>query len=81
MSNDEQLCLVFIPALVTTLLKAEKDKGTALSEDEVLKIRDASTCMAVKISDAFKMEQERGYSDIVAEDAWNEWQAIREELL
>jgi len=81
MSNDEQLCLVFIPALVTILLKAEKEKGGPLTEEEVISIRDSSTCMAVKFSDALKMDDERGYSDIVAEDVWNEWQGIRNELI
>ena len=80
MSDDEQLCLVFIPALVSILLNAEKEKGSLLTREEVIKIRDSSTCMAVKISDALKMEEERGYSDIVPEDVWSEWQAARKEL-
>ena len=80
MSDDEQLCLVFIPALVSILLNAEKEKGSLLTREEVIKIRDSSTYMAVKISDALKMEEERGYSDIVPEDVWNEWQAARKEL-
>ena len=81
MTREEQLCLVFIPPLVTVLLNAEKEKGASLTQEEVLHIRDSATCMAVKISDALKMEDERGYADIVAEDAWNEWQSIRQELL
>lgn len=81
MSEDEQLCLVFIPALVAILLKAEKDKGIPLTEDEVLEIRGSSTCMAVKFSDALRMDEERGYPDIVPEDAWNEWRNVRNEVL
>lgn len=81
MSDDEQLCLVFIPALVAVLLKAEKEKGKPLTEEEVTRIRDSSTCIAVKFSDALKMDEERGYSDIVPEDVWNEWQTARLELV
>ncbi|MCB4794539.1 hypothetical protein LGR51_08485 [Pseudomonas sp. NP21570] len=79
-TNDQDLCLVFIPALVTLLYKAEKDKGSPLTENEVIKIRDSATCMAVQFSAALEMEEKRGYPDIVAEEAWSEWQAARKEL-
>jgi hypothetical protein len=78
--DDEPLVLVFIPALVTLLYKAETDKGRQLTEAEVIAIRDGATCVAVSHSSAQAVEGGRGYPDIVAEDAWNEWQAARAEL-
>lgn len=73
----EQLCLVFIPALSVALQSAETDKGSPLTESEVLKIRDQTTCVAVPFDVAFDMENERGFRDLVAEDCWNEWQRVR----
>ncbi|WP_273767475.1 hypothetical protein [Aeromonas hydrophila] len=79
-TNGQDLCLVFIPALVTLLYKAEKDKGSPLTENEVIKIRDGATCMAVQFSVALEMDEKRGYPDIVAEESWSEWQAARKTL-
>jgi len=63
-----------MPALVVILNAAQEQKGKPLDESEVLNIRDKATCMAVRISDAIVMEENRGYPDIVAEDVWHEWQ-------
>lgn len=76
MSTDP-LCLVFVPALVALLKAAEDRKGSALSEPEVLEIRDNATATAVPFSIAFAMEEERGYRDIVPEECWKEWQRVR----
>jgi len=79
--NSEETVLVFIPPLVALLLRAEELKGSAISEKEVLKIRDASQTMAVPLSVAKSMEEERGYADIDAENCWSEWNIIRKELI
>lgn len=68
----DQLCLVFIPALVTVLYAAEKHKGAPLTER-----RNNATCMKVPFSVALESEQKRGYLDIVAENCWEEWQSSR----
>ncbi|PMW99569.1 hypothetical protein C1X59_17265 [Pseudomonas sp. FW215-R2] len=57
--------------------RPETDKGSPLTESEVLKIRDQATCVAVPFDVAFDMENERGFRDLVAEDCWNEWQRVR----
>lgn len=80
MPDDPQLVVVFVPALVAILHHEETEKGAPLTEAEVLAIRDKAVCMTVPVSVAAAMEASRGYSDIVAEDAWNEWQAVRVEL-
>jgi hypothetical protein len=73
----EQLCIVFIPTLSAALKRAEADKGSPLSESEVLEVRDHATCVAVPFDVALQMESERGYRDLVAENCWNEWQRLR----
>ena len=75
--ETDPICLVFIPALVVILTAAESKKGSPLTEEEVVNIRDKATCMAVRFSVALKMEEERGYPDISAENCWEEWQDHR----
>ncbi|WP_242560011.1 MULTISPECIES: hypothetical protein [Pandoraea] len=72
--------MVFIPALVTVLLHAEKAQGRPLTEAEVIAIRDTAVCMAMPASKAAMMEEKRGYPDIVAEAVWPEWQSARLQL-
>ncbi|WP_306114200.1 MULTISPECIES: hypothetical protein [unclassified Roseovarius] len=79
-ATEDALILVFVPALAAVLKAAEDKKGTPLEELEVLSIRDSAVCMAVKTSTAIEMEASRGYRDILAENAWEEWQALRMEL-
>ncbi|RZF80187.1 hypothetical protein EXT46_12875 [Pseudoalteromonas sp. CO325X] len=79
--NDEDLKLVHIPALVAVLLNAETKKGAPLTEQEVLGIRDSSQCMAMPLDVAVELAEERGYADIDPENAWDEWQSVRLELL
>lgn len=76
----DPMCLVFIPALVAILLNVEKTKGAPLTEPEVIAVRDKAACMAMPASQAAALEAKRGYPDIVAEDAWNEWRRVRTEL-
>ena len=78
--SEDRLCLVFIPALVTVLLHAEKTLGRPLTEPEVIAIRGNATCMAMSVSQAEMMEEKRGYPDIVAEAVWPEWQTARLKL-
>jgi len=77
---EEPLCLVFIPALITLLYRAEQLKGAPLTETEVIRIRDNANCLALPYSLAAKGEEDRGYPDIVAEECWAEWQSAREQL-
>jgi hypothetical protein len=52
------------------LLKAAEDrKGTPLSENEVLEIRNNATTTSVPFSAAFALEEERGYRDIARKSA------------
>lgn len=65
--------IVFIPPLVAVLLARETEKGVALTEEEVLSLRDNSTCMELPEEVAAAMAKERGYRDIDPENVWEEW--------
>lgn len=78
--QNEDLIIVPVPSLVATLLDRERAKGSALTEEEVLAIRDAAPSMAMPRDVAQKMAESRGYEDIDPENAWAEWQRVRQEL-
>ncbi len=78
--ENDPLCIVFMPALVALLCSAEHQKGEPLTEAEVMAIRDNATCIKLPFSVAAGTEKERGYPDIVAENAWSEWQVMRRQL-
>ena len=78
---DEPLVVVFVPALVAVLHQAETEKGEPLSEEEVIAIRGSAVCITVRHSQAQAMESKRGYPDLDPENVWQEWQAVRSELM
>ena len=78
--NEEKLLLVHVPALVAVLINAEDQKGSALTEHEVIEIRDTSQCIAMPLDVAEKVAEERGYSDIDPENVWQEWLQVKAEL-
>jgi hypothetical protein len=78
--NDEALVPVFIPPLVTILAQEEQQKGSPLTETEVLDIRNRSVVMMMRQSYADLMAQNRGYRDIAPQNCWVEWQQVREQL-
>ena len=80
MPDNEDLVFVFTPSLIATLLAAERNKGSALTEHEVLNIRDNAEVVASLPSDALKVEERRGYRDIDPEACWLQWQEARKEL-
>jgi hypothetical protein len=78
--DNDPLCLVFVPALVAILHRAEQIKGEPLSQAQVLAIRDEATCITLPYSVAQTMDAERGYDDIRPEYCWEDWQAVRSSL-
>jgi hypothetical protein len=74
---DEPLVLTFVPPLAAVLLAAAKEKGQALTEDEVLRLRDGAICIALPAPVAHAMEEKRGYRDLDPDDVWREWLALR----
>ncbi|WP_462417072.1 hypothetical protein [Kytococcus sp. Marseille-QA3725] len=63
--------------MVVLLRVAEQDKGTALTEQEVLAIRDEATCVPVTASMAARMAEGRGFDDLDPEACWEQWQVLR----
>ena len=76
MSTDP-LIPVFIPALVVLLVHHEKEKGSPLTEAEVLAIRDNGTCVMMPTSWAIELDRTRGYNDIDPERCWEQWLEYR----
>ena len=76
MTND-QLIIVPVPPLVAVLLNREQQKGSPLTEEEVLAIRDGAECVAMPRDVAAEVAEKRGYDDIDPENAWEDWKRIR----
>ena len=68
---------VFMPALVALLTALEDDKGRALTEEEVLKVRDNGSCISMEGKDVIKFERTRGYADLEPALLWQQWQALQ----
>ena len=81
MSDSEELIIFPIPSLVATLLNRERAKGSPLTEQEVIQIRDACPARALRPEDVRKIEERRGYKDIDPENCWEEWQETRKDLI
>lgn len=77
---SERLIITCIPSLVSTLLRLEEEKGSPLTEQEVLSIRDGAPAVALPVESAAAVERERGYRDIDLDHCWEEWQRYRLEL-
>ncbi|WP_420137439.1 hypothetical protein [Sphingomonas sp.] len=78
---DEDLVIMPMPSLVALLLSKEEEKGAPLMETEVLEIRDQADSVATPPDVVAKIAAARGYDDIDPERAWEEWMAIRPNLL
>ena len=78
--GGEELVIMCMPSLVSTLWRRECDKGSPLTEEEVLKIRDEAPAMAVPAFAVKQIEESRGYVDIDPERCWEQWQKARLEL-
>jgi hypothetical protein len=81
MSDSEELIIYPVPSLVATLLNRERAKGSPLTEQEVIEIRDACPAIALRPEDVRKIEERRGYKDIDPENCWEEWQKARKDLI
>lgn len=78
--SEEPLVPTPVPALIALLLNREEEKGSPLTEEEVLDIRDNAACIMLPLSEAVKMEESRGYPDVHPQYVWKEWQQARSEL-
>ena len=74
---DEPLVVVPIPPLFTLLQQHEAAKGSPLTEEEVLGVRDNAVCMTMRQSRADQLAESRGSPDVDPAKAWEEWVRIR----
>ena len=75
--SDKGLVPVFIPSLVSVFMRHELDKGTQLTEQEVIAIRGKSIPVALRRSDALRLEDHRGYQDVDPAHCWETWRKLR----
>ena len=80
MSDSNDLVITCMPSLVSVLLRHETDKGSPLTEQEVLAIRDDRTAVALPRDQVAKIAESRGYDDIDPEHCWEQWQQVRTQL-
>lgn len=78
---EDDLIITPVPALVALLLAKEKEKGAPLTREEVEEITDKAACIAMPRHARKKVDEGRGYEDIDPEQAWEQWQKVRQHLL
>jgi hypothetical protein len=74
--NPHGYTVAAIPSLVSTLLAAERNKGSPLTEAEVLRIRDNAGVLVLPDKGEL-LELDRGYRDIDPNNCWMEWRQAR----
>ena len=77
MSDSEPLLIYPMPSLISILLSREQEKGSPLTETEVIEIRNGCKAAAVPRDVAERIDAERGYKDIDPVRCWEEWQEAR----
>ncbi len=81
LKNDHtDLVPVFIPSLVSVLMGRELDKGGPLTKREVIAIRDHSTKIMLRRSEAVGLDTNSGYNDVNAASCWESWLKLRKKL-
>lgn len=73
----ERLVLLFIPSLAAILAHAEQLTGAPLTEEQVIRIRDAAQVVVTLPQAAAAVGERRGYADVDPANPWESWQAIR----
>ncbi|WP_312759694.1 hypothetical protein [Pantoea brenneri] len=65
--------VLFIPSLISLLVSKAEEKGSPLTEEEVLAIRDNATAIVTDAEGILAVAERRGYQDIDPEHCWEEW--------
>lgn len=76
----EGLVLLFIPALVAMVTRAEQLKGAPVTREELLRIREISPVLVSEAEPAQAVEEQRGYADLDLNDPWGSWLALHGRL-
>lgn len=75
--GGDQIVIVPMPPLIVLLRHHEAAKGSPLTKEEVLEIRDSAICMNMSRSRAERLAESRGFPDIDLTQAWEEWVRVR----
>ncbi|WP_343463523.1 hypothetical protein [Pantoea sp.] len=67
------MTILFVPSLISLLVSKAEDKGSPLTEQEVLDIRDNATAIVTDPEGILAVAERRGYQDIDPEHCWEEW--------
>lgn len=67
------MIVLFIPSLISLLVSKAQEKGSPLTEEEVLAIRDNATAIVTDAEGVLAVAERRGYQDIDPEHCWEEW--------
>ena len=76
--SQEPLVPVPIPPLGFVLLHMESQKGSPLTEREVIAARENAGCIMMPLSDKVALEEKRGYRDVDPENVWADWLVFRQ---
>lgn len=71
---------MFLPRLAQVLAIFERDKGSPLSESEVLEIRDKAACIMMEQADAEILWEKDPFRDVDPNDCWADWHRVRAEV-
>jgi hypothetical protein len=75
--TDNSMVVVPIPPLTFVLPHLEMEKGSALTECEVLAAVEAAPAMTMTVEDAALFAQRPGGADLDPDNIWSEWQTFR----
>lgn len=78
--DSDDVEIVFIPSLSALLLRAEQLNKGELTREQVEKIRDEASVVALPRDTVRALEKSRGYKDIDPERAWGQWKVLRIEM-
>jgi hypothetical protein len=70
------LAVIFMPSLAALLAEAEHIKGSPLTEEQVIRIRDEALVVVAPTDVLAATVQQRGYPEVDAAHPWESWQAI-----
>ncbi len=71
------LAVIFMPSLAALLAEAEHIKGSPLTQEEVIRIRDEALVVVAPADVVAATVQQRGFPEVDAAHAWESWQALR----
>src|SRR5262245_32537643 len=81
---EEPKVIVFLNPLAILLAADERRKGSPLTEEEVLRVRDQAACTVMTVSQAEKfyaaLDAKCPIIRLDPNNLWAEWQAIRDQV-